>query len=260
MDTTVGGLIVYVAVFALGSALLAHYRRRNALVWLVFGGIIGPAAILLLAMAPPGRCPVCGAGVHGWLDICVWCGSNVRGKTVPPHAAAVAAPDVAAQPSGPPTIQPAQPLPVVADARAGPEIPTPIPPATVATLAERARSSPPGITQLSPFEEGPVDVRVLASGVFIGGTVGLEVGQRYEIGRRSGWLAVLGPVDSDPGNVRIKRPLDRITATWINNRLVLTEDPGSRRGFSLVFDRIAGMTGDALEASLQPDEPVARLA
>jgi hypothetical protein len=108
-----------------------------------------------------------------------------------------------------------------------------------------------GQTSQFPPRPGP-DLRVLASGVYVGGSTALEVGRRYEIARRSGMLTVLGPVDSEPGKVQVERALDWMTATMVNGRLVVADESDRRRTFSLVFERIAGMTGEALEDSLRP--------
>lgn len=63
-------------VFAPISGWLATRRSRNAAVWFVFGALIGPVAPVLLAIAPPGRCPVCDAPVDGWPAACELCGTT----------------------------------------------------------------------------------------------------------------------------------------------------------------------------------------
>jgi hypothetical protein len=44
----------------------------------VFGAILGPAALALLHLAPPGRCWSCAAPTQGWLTLCPWCGEDIR--------------------------------------------------------------------------------------------------------------------------------------------------------------------------------------
>jgi hypothetical protein len=69
-------------VFAPISGWLATRRSRNAAVWFVFGALIGPLAPVLLAIAPPGRCPACDAPVAGWPTACEQCGTSF-GRGVP---------------------------------------------------------------------------------------------------------------------------------------------------------------------------------
>lgn len=45
---------------------------------MVFGAILGPAALALLYAAPPGRCRTCLTPTRGWLSMCVWCKEDVR--------------------------------------------------------------------------------------------------------------------------------------------------------------------------------------
>ena len=44
----------------------------------MFGAILGPAALALLHLAPPGRCWSCAAPTQGWLTLCPWCGEDIR--------------------------------------------------------------------------------------------------------------------------------------------------------------------------------------
>jgi hypothetical protein len=69
-------------VFAPISGWLATRRSRNAALWFVFGALIGPVAPVLLAIAPPGRCPVCDAPVDGWPTACEQCGTAF-GRGIP---------------------------------------------------------------------------------------------------------------------------------------------------------------------------------
>ncbi len=264
MQPLVAGLVVYMVSFAIGSALLAVRRQRNPAAWLLSGAVIGPIAIGLLLLAPPGRCPTCGAGVRGWLDTCVVCGRAVKsgaGRTGGGTSRRQARPLsewLYGMPTSPdetttPTTNGAATVDQGMLARAPND-------AEVATLAQRSHAaSSETILRVPPIQDGSPGIRVLASGVFVGGSTGLEVGSRYEIGRHDGMLTVLGPVDSQPGTVQIERPLDWIAATTVNGRLVVS-DEGNPRSFSLVFENIAGMSGEDLEASLQPDQTVRRMA
>jgi len=258
MQPLLVGLVVYVIVFGVGSALLAVRRRRSPAPWLLFGAILGPIAIGLLLMAPPGRCPTCGAGIQGWLDVCLACGR-------PLHAAPTRSGGGTVVQQGRPLTDWLYGMPTVeepgangtADLTALARKPSSL---EVATLAHRSQTAADATIPRVPPADVPANLRVLASGVFVGGSAGLEVGRRYEIGRRDGSLTVLGPVDSEPGKIQVERALQWITATTVGGRLVISDESGGSRSFSLVFERIAGLNGDALEASLQPDETVRRLA
>jgi hypothetical protein len=64
--------------FGAAAAGLAIRRRRQPGTWAVFGAILGPAALALLQVAPPGRCWSCAAPTEGWMTFCVWCGEDTR--------------------------------------------------------------------------------------------------------------------------------------------------------------------------------------
>lgn len=69
----------WLAGFGAAAARLAVRRRRRPQTWAVFGAILGPAALAILQVAPPGRCWSCAAPTQGWLTLCPWCGEDVRG-------------------------------------------------------------------------------------------------------------------------------------------------------------------------------------
>ena len=67
-------VVLAVGVFAPLSGWFAAKRSRRPVIWFVFGALIGPLALALLALAPPGRCPSCAAPVLGWPSTCRSCG------------------------------------------------------------------------------------------------------------------------------------------------------------------------------------------
>lgn len=67
-------VIVSAILFAPLASWLALQRARPWAVWFVFGVFLGPIASLLLVLAPPGRCPVCGNRSVGWPRSCANCG------------------------------------------------------------------------------------------------------------------------------------------------------------------------------------------
>jgi hypothetical protein len=76
-------IVILVAAWLLGfgasAAILADRHRRRRRTWAVFGAILGPVALAVLELAPPGRCWSCEAPTRGWLTTCQWCGQDVRG-------------------------------------------------------------------------------------------------------------------------------------------------------------------------------------
>ena len=67
-------LVASAILFAPLSSWLALQRARSWALWFAFGVVLGPFAVLLLALAPPGRCPACGTRTVGWPRSCVQCG------------------------------------------------------------------------------------------------------------------------------------------------------------------------------------------
>lgn len=68
----------WLAGFGAAAASFAVRRRREPGTWAFFGAILGPAALALLRVAPPGRCWSCAAATDGWMTMCMWCGEDVR--------------------------------------------------------------------------------------------------------------------------------------------------------------------------------------
>ena len=69
-----GGVpIILVLLAGIGAPLAGWYatrRARNPGTWFVLGALIGPIALALLAVAPPGRCPECDSVIDGWAAAC----------------------------------------------------------------------------------------------------------------------------------------------------------------------------------------------
>jgi hypothetical protein len=96
---------------------------------------------------------------------------------------------------------------------------------------------------------------VLATAVYFGGTAGLAVGGRYVIVRHDPVLRLLGPVDLDPTRVALERPLARLVAASVGERLIITEADGGRVPLALGLGALAGMTGPELEVALAARQP-----
>jgi hypothetical protein len=239
-------VIAWVTVFGLATAALAYRRDRQIVAWAFFGAALGPVALILLWVAPPGRCATCRAAVQGWLTTCQWCGMDVRDATpgrARPSAAPVAAAGgalIVARPAGGgagrPTIsvapvkRPTDPSTTTRGSRrpAAPKAKAKAPPAPNVKAA--AAAAAPAV---------PSVVEVVASGVYMTGTVGLSAGSRYTIQMDGARLQVLGPSDRSPKTVAHERPLAGLEATGMEGRLILTA-PGGRGGTALVFTAIDG--------------------
>jgi hypothetical protein len=86
--------------------------------------------------------------------------------------------------------------------------------------------------------------------VYAGGSVNLEVGARYVIGRDGQSLVVLGPVDRTPHEIRVTLPMDRVDLLSIDDRVLVTARDRERDRLSFAFVAAAGLRGRALEDAL----------
>ena len=240
-------IVVSAAVFGPMAGWYATRRSRQPLVWLVLGGLLGPVALLLLALAPPGRCVACDTAVRGWPSRCGTCGLAFGARD-----STAALPAEAIEPSSAEVMAPLEPR------SADPTPPRPrlvrtVPPVT---LAQRLATTPPvsRFPATAPDSHAPIEAaEVLATGVYFGGTARLVVGSRYAIVRHGSILRLMGPLDSDPSVVAVECSLDRVTATVIQDRLVVSDSEGG--GLSFAIGGLAGATGPQLEDALAVSGP-----
>lgn len=230
--------VVSAIIFGPLSAWLAIARERSATIWFAYGLLIGPIAPLLIAIAPPGRCRVCGEPSRGWLQRCEWCGSALDGSE--------------------------RPALIVA----GPGRPAAIPGTGSATGAGRSAANLAAVGAVSAASmtaapsawpaagqdrdaatRGSSDTEILATGVFVGGSVHLSLGARYAIARRKRTFEVLGPVDIAPGVLRLEHPMAGLDATVVADRLVVTEKTTGRPTFVIVFQSLTVQEGVDLESA-----------
>jgi hypothetical protein len=90
---------------------------------------------------------------------------------------------------------------------------------------------------------------VLATGVYLSGNAGMEVGALYAIARVDDLIRVFGPVDAGQLTVRFERRLDDAEITGLDDRIVITGRSG-RTPPSFVLRAVGGMRGPTLEAAL----------
>ncbi|HET7030622.1 MAG TPA: hypothetical protein VFI34_08930 [Candidatus Limnocylindrales bacterium] len=263
------------------AAWLASRRLRNPAAWLVLGALTGPIALLVLIMAPPGRCPACGEPTAGFARDCIVCGERLDGESRPGPVLDVAAHASPSLRAAPPTATgPAQTsadtTPTVAarpPTRTRAADPLPLRPAPItssgalaaavaapaATSAPRARRGPRTgtVVNLDDARNQP-GLAILAIGVFVQGSERLLPGARYLIARTAEHLVILGPLDPSHEHVQVELPLAEIEANYIPDRLVVSGRVGrSRRRWILGFQSLAGLTATAIdEALMAPAAPV----
>jgi hypothetical protein len=106
---------------------------------------------------------------------------------------------------------------------------------------------------------GPV---ALATGVYAGGSIGLEIGHRYTIARDDRELVILGPVETTPTEIAHRRELARIDPVGVDDRLVITGTEDDRGRYLIRFQAVAGMATEEVEQRLaaptEPAEPATR--
>jgi hypothetical protein len=298
----------WLTVFSGVSAVLADHKQRSPAFWAVCGAIIGPAAVAILAMAPPGRCPVCDAAVHGWPTQCEACGAGLRtrasSKVAKVPSAAMAMPIAPARSTAEPPTVPTPPMdqtPAGAAAIVPPDM-APMTDKPATTSKRRARRSqadaagadagtaptapagagPAGAGQAAtaPAGAGPARVRVseparasdppsaipiaaepvasstglsdriIATGVFVGGSQSLEIGRRYMLAIHGDALEIRGPVDMDPNRVAVSRRLASVEASGLGDRLLISGAGRAAGMDALGFTSITGETAEAVERSI----------
>jgi hypothetical protein len=269
--------VVSAAVFGPLSGWFAGRRDRHPVVWLAFGALLGPLAVLLLWAAPPGRCSMCDTPVRGWASVCAVCGAPLtigagagryQARERTPIVPVTAAVDVESQGVYEPPSRTMRTPPVLTmlapqgiEGGVAPDVPSPpirlpVEGPVVARLRRPDFSDRParGVTRASYGADQEEVAEVLATGVYFGGTVGLAVGGRYVITRQGPLFRLLGPVDLDPTRVALERPLGRLAAVAVGERLVITEGDGSRVSLAIGMGALAGMNGPELERALAPQE------
>jgi hypothetical protein len=228
--------VISAIVFGPLSAWLAVVRERSAVIWFAYGLLLGPIAPVLIALAPPGRCRVCGARGRGWLRTCDNCGSPLDG------AAQVSMRVSAAGETVGPSSQPAgAPVP----ARSGPNLAA----VGAVPVASMNPGSGAGGPQPAATRSTANDTEILATGVFVGGSVHLSLGARYAISRRKRTFEVRGPVDIAPGVLRLEHAMTGLDATVVADRLVVTEKSTGRPNFVIVFQSLTVQEGVDLESA-----------
>lgn len=222
--------VLLISVFAPLTAWFAVQRSRHPVVWFVFGALLGPIALALVVLGPPGRCPYCATPVRGWVSTCSTCGlpmGDVRERRVDPATGATLESD---QPPAGKAGGSRSPR-----ARAGPS-----------RAVGRSETTRPSDAALA---------EVLATGIYLTGSANLEIGACYALARLTlpdgDLLRVFGPVDTGQITVRHEGRLDDHEVTVVNERVIISARPG-RTMPTFVFKTLGGMRGMDLERAFQP--------
>jgi hypothetical protein len=270
-------LLLVVGVCAPVTGWMATRRFRSPQLWFLLGALTGPLATILLAVAPPGRCPVCDAKVDGWPTSCDRCHARLR-DGAPAEAPRRAGPGVGIPVRG-------EAVPVMAAPAQRHASTTSIveraalvaPPTPIATLREAARRDTRTTTTTRParagangslhavaaptitasnhqLATGPTEATtgdVLSTGVYISGNAGLEIGACYALARKDDRLRIFGPVDAGQLTIRHEGPLNDFDVTAMDDRVIIAGREG-RSSIAIVFRAIGGMRAEELEYALSP--------
>jgi hypothetical protein len=249
----------------------------------LFGAVLGPAALVLLELAPPGRCWSCAAPTLGWMTMCPWCGEDIREPAPEPEVAVapVHAPLTVIEGSAPAASARSRTTRRGTIRAPGPGFGAAVPTrrrtsravidepnerrSRVASASLEPAADPVhrlktrlgGNSSLAAAEAEAVEQpdsepanRVLASAVYVTGSRGLLAGSRYGIALAEGRLEILGPVDVDPSAVALTHGLNGIDATGLQGRLVITAGEGRRDRLALVFMSVAGGSAEGVADSI----------
>lgn len=268
----------WIGGFGLASARAAQLAQRRPPIWFGIGAIIGPIALLILRLAPPGRCRTCGTPTRGWARICRWCHEDVRStpastraildrmssriapREEPPHP-------VSRREPFQPFVIPERPAEQTMANATSPwpgATPATRMPSSSATSRTEGHSVPVSSahhevleprTSVAPADGQPL--QVVATAVFVAGGARLEPGQRYGLALRSGRFLVLGPTDVDPSAVVVDRVVADMEVRIFEGRLVVSE-PRGRSGFVLAFMSVAGASAADLASAITEAARVAR--
>jgi hypothetical protein len=260
--------LVLILVAGVGAPIASWYatrRGRSPGIWFALGALTGPIALALLAVAPPGRCPVCDAQTEGWPTACWRCGVRYRDgeqefepawrRRLP--APAPRSPYDESPPARTVTLaergevaRPLYPVPI-GSARARREAASA--PADRPMVSAMALGQRPTITAshyaMANDREEMSDADVLSTGVYISGNAGLEIGACYGISRDGDRLRVIGPVDAGDLTIRHEGSLADFDVTAMDDRVIISGREG-RSTVAIVFRSIGGMRAADLEEAL----------
>lgn len=246
-------LAVVALVFGPLAAWSAARRQRNPAVWLLFGALLGPVALLLIRAAPPARCSNCSEPTVGFERRCSTCGVDLRTAQRTPPAGSPAAdeqlepprlhsvPDQSSDAAGDPRRSGTRRRDLPEDAR----------PDRLSAIGARRPSADTTIAT-DALGGTRLDLTLLAMGVLVVGSEPLLQGSRYLIARTHDRLLIIGPIEASPEHVELDLPLAGVEANFVADRLVITgtSDGRARRSLLLAFQSVAGLTATAVDQAI----------
>lgn len=234
------------------AAWLAARRQRNPAVWLAFGALLGPIALVLIQVAPPGRCWNCSEPTAGFESRCSTCGADLRSAhSTLPDGVAIAVADEWIEPRALRSVPDPRHDVTLAARIAAQDRHEPVaaPPDRLSALGARR----PGSNAARGVEAdgGQTEVTMLAIGVLVRSSEHMLPGSRYLIARTHDRLHIIGPIEASDQHVELDMPLAGIEANFIADRLVITgkADDG-RRSILLAFQSVAGMAGTPVDEAI----------
>jgi hypothetical protein len=234
------------------AAWLAARRQRNPAVWLAFGALLGPIALVLIQIAPPGRCWNCSEPTAGFESRCSTCGADLRSAhSTLPDGVAIAVADEWIEPRALRSVPDPRHDVTLAARIAAQDRHEPVaaPPDRLSALGARR----PGSNAARGVEAdgGQTEVTMLAIGVLVRSSEHMLPGSRYLIARTHDRLHIIGPIEASDQHVELDMPLAGIEANFIADRLVITgkADDG-RRSILLAFQSVAGMAGTPVDEAI----------
>jgi hypothetical protein len=242
------------------AAWLAARRQRNPAVWLVFGALLGPIALVLIQVAPPGRCWNCSEPTAGFESLCPTCGADLRSAhSTLPAGVAVAVADEWIEPRVLRSVPDPRHDVTLAARIAAHDLhePAAAPPDRLSAVGARRPGASSGHV-VENAEGGQTEVTMLAIGVLVRSSEHMLPGSRYLIARTHDRLHIIGPIEATDQHVELDMPLAGIEANFVADRLVITgkADDG-RHSILLAFQSVAGMAGLPVdEAIMETSGPI----
>ena len=235
------------------AAWLAARRQRNPAVWLLFGALLGPIALVLIQIAPPGRCWNCSEPTAGFESRCSTCGADLRlAHPTLPAGVAIAVADEWTEPRVLRSVpDPRHDVTLAARIAAQDRHePGAAQPDRLSALGARRPGSSPA-HDVDEAEAGQTEVTMLAIGVLVRSSEHMLPGSRYLIARTHDRLHIIGPIEASDQHVELDMPLAGIEANFIADRLVITGKADDGRQLDpLAFQSVAGMAGTPVDEAI----------
>jgi len=99
----------------------------------------------------------------------------------------------------------------------------------------------------APPEAASYELRILASAIFTSGSLPLRIGSRYILAMRRGLLEIRGPIDDDPAQVVVGRPIGDLDVVGVSDGLLITERRQRPDRLALSFSQVMGRTAEGVE-------------